>query len=67
MPTIVKSKPGESKSQLIQRFKKDVLQAQIIEIAREKKAYIKPSEKRKLVKNEFRRLKKRRKRLKSRK
>lgn len=63
MPTVVKSKPGESKSQLIQRFKKTVLQAQIIDIAKEKQAYIKPSEKRKIKKNEQRRLRKRRKRL----
>lgn len=67
MPTVVKSKPGESKSALIQRFKKVVLEAQIIDIAKEKQAYIKPSEKRKIRKNELRRLRKRRKRLKAQK
>jgi len=60
MPTVVNSKPGESKSQLIQRFKKKVLQAQIIDIARAKQTYVKPAEERKLKKAEWKRRRKRR-------
>ena len=58
MPTIVLAKPGDSVDQVIKKFKKKVLQEDILTLVREREYYKKPS----VVKKEkLRELKKRRK------
>ena len=58
MPTIVIAKPGDSVDQIIKKFKKKVLQEDILTLVREREYYKKPS----VVKKEkLRELKKRRK------
>jgi len=58
MPTIVTAKPGDSVDQMIKKFKKKVLQEDILTLVREREYYKKPS----VVKKEkLRELKKRRK------
>lgn len=58
MPTIVTAKPGDSVDQVIKKFKKKVLQEDILTLVREREYYKKPS----VVKKEkLRELKKRRK------
>lgn len=57
MPTIVTAKPGDSVDQVIKKFKKKVLQEDILTLIREREYYKKPS----VVKKEkLRELKKRR-------
>ena len=58
MPTVVKAKPGESVDQVIKKFKKKVLQEDIIALIREREFYKKPSVIRKEKKAELRRRKK---------
>lgn len=43
MPTIVKAKPGDSVDQVIRKFKKKVLQEDILTLVREREYYKKPS------------------------
>jgi len=58
MPTIVTAKPGDSVDQVIKKFKKKVLQEDILTLVREREYYKKPS----VVKKEkLRELKKRKK------
>ena len=58
MPTIVTAKPGDSVDQIIKKFKKKVLQEDILTLVREREYYKKPS----VVKKEkLRELKKRKK------
>ena len=54
MPIIVRKKQGESKEELINRFRKLFLEEGIIEKVREKVAYVKPSRRRYEKKKEAR-------------
>lgn len=44
MATIIRAKPGEEAHSIIRRFKKQVLQDQILTIIQEKRFHKKPSE-----------------------
>lgn len=43
MATVIKSKPGETPDSVIRRFKKQVLQDQVLSIVQEKRFYKSPS------------------------
>lgn len=58
MATIIRSKPGESTDSMIRRFKKQVLQDQILVIVQEKRFYKSPSVIKKERKKEIERKKK---------
>ena len=58
MPTIVTAKPGDSVDQVIKKFKKKVLQEDILTLVREREYYKKPSV---IKKEKTRELKKRKK------
>lgn len=60
MPIVVKSQPGDTVDQLIRNFKKKVLQEQLLTQLKEKEFYKKPSILKKEKLAEFKRLKKRR-------
>lgn len=57
MPTIIKAKPGESAGSLIRRFKKQVVQDQIMVTVQDKRYYKSPSMKKKEKKKELERRK----------
>lgn len=63
MTIIIKAQPGDSTDQLIKNFKKKVLQDQLLTELKEKEFFKKPSTIKKEKLNEFKRLKKRRKKL----
>ncbi len=65
MPTIVKAKKDEPAISVIRRFKKQVMQDQILKDVKRKEYYIKPSQLRKEQKKEWERAKRREKRLQS--
>lgn len=64
MPIVVKAQPGDSADQVIRKFKKKILQDQLLTELKEREFYKKPSLKKKEKLSEFKRLKKRRKKLK---
>ena len=64
MPIIIKAQPGDSTDQLIRNFKKKVLQDQLLSDLKEREFYKKPSMIKKEKMSEFKRLKKRRIKLK---
>jgi len=59
MPTVIKSKPGETPDSVIRRFKKQVLQDDVLNIVQEQRFHKSPSvkkkEKRKRVERERKR------------
>lgn len=61
MPTIIKSKPGESTGSLIRRFKKQVAQDQIMDVLQKKRYHRTRSMIKKERKDELERRKKREK------
>lgn len=63
MPTIVKAKKDEPAASVIRRFKKQVMQDQILKDVKRKEYYIKPSQVRKEKKKEWERQKRREQRL----
>lgn len=63
MPIVVKAQPGDSTDQLIRNFKKRILQDQLLTELKEREFYKKPSMLKKEKMSEFKRLKKRRKKL----
>ncbi|MEK7513957.1 MAG: 30S ribosomal protein S21 [Patescibacteria group bacterium] len=64
MSIVVKAQPGDSADQVIRKFKKKILQDQLLTELKEREYYKKPSIKKKEKLSEFKRLKKRRKKLK---
>ena len=64
MPIIVKAQPGDYTDQLIRNFKKRVLQDQLLTELKEREFYKKPSMIKKEKQAEFKRLRKRRQKLK---
>lgn len=64
MPIVVKAQPNDSTDQVIRKFKKKILQDQLLTELNDRKFYKKPSVKKKEKLSEFKRLKKRRKKLK---
>lgn len=64
MSIVVKAQPGDSADQVIRKFKKKILQDQLLTELKEREYYKKPSLKKKEKMSEFKRLKKRRKKLK---
>jgi len=64
MPVVIKAQPGDSSDQIIRKFKKKILQNQLLTELRDREFHKKPSVKKKEKLSEFKRLKKRRKRLK---
>ncbi|OIP03209.1 30S ribosomal protein S21 [Candidatus Beckwithbacteria bacterium CG2_30_44_31] len=64
MTIIIKAQPGDSTDQMIKNFKKRVLQEQLLTELKEKEFFKKPSMIKKEKLNEFKRLKKRRKKMK---
>jgi ribosomal protein S21 len=60
---VVKAQPGDSADQVIRKFKKKILQDQLLTELKEREYYKKPSIKKKEKLSEFKRLKKRRKKL----
>jgi ribosomal protein S21 len=63
VPTIVKAKKDEPAASVIRRFKKQVMQDQILKDVKRKEYYIKPSQVRKEKKKEWERQKRREQRL----
>jgi ribosomal protein S21 len=63
VPTIVKAKKDEPAASIIRRFKKQVMQDQILKDLKRKEFYIKPSQIRKEQKKEWERQKRREQRL----
>ena len=59
MPIIIKAKSGDSTHDVIKKFKKAVINSDIVQKTRDRKYYIKPSQKRAVKKTERRRLRKR--------
>ncbi len=64
MPIVVKAQPGDSADQVIRKFKKKILQDQLLTELKEREYYKKPSIRKKEKMSEFKRLKKRRQKLK---
>jgi ribosomal protein S21 len=64
MPVVVKAQPGDSADQVIRKFKKKILQNQLLTQLKDLEFYKKPSVRKKEKLNEFKRRKKRRQRLK---
>ena len=59
MPIIIKAKSGDNTHDVIKKFKKATIASDIVQKARDRKFYIKPSQKRAVKKTERRRLRKR--------
>ena len=64
MSIVVKANPGDSADQVIRKFKKKVLQNQLLTELREREFYKKPSVKKKEKLSEFKRRSKRRAKMK---
>ena len=64
MSIVVKAQPGDSADQVIRKFKKKIFLDQLLTELKEREYYKKPSIKKKEKLSEFKRLKKRRKKLK---
>lgn len=65
MPTIIKAKKDEPAASVIRRFKKQVMQDQVLKDLKKKEYYVKPSQMKKEKKKEWERQKRREKRLSS--
>ena len=63
MPTIIKAKKDEPAASVIRRFKKQVLQDQVLKDVKKKEYYVKPSQLKKERKKEWERQKRRERRL----
>jgi small subunit ribosomal protein S21 len=63
VPTIIKAKKDEPAASIIRRFKKQVMQDQILKDVKRKEFYVKPSQVRKEQKKEWERQKRRDQRL----
>ncbi len=63
MPIVVKAQPGDSTDQLIKNFKKKVLQDQLLTELKEREFHKKPSVVKKEKMAEFKRLRKRRQKI----
>lgn len=63
MPTVIKAKKDEPSASVIRRFKKQVMQDQVLKDLKKKEYYQKPSQVRKEKKKEWERQKRREKRL----
>lgn len=59
MPTVIKAKKDEPAASVIRRFKKQVLQDEILKDLKKKEYYLKPSQVRKERKKEWERQKRR--------
>lgn len=59
MPIIIKAKTGDSTHDVIKKFKKSVANSDIVQKARDRRFFKKPSFKRNVKKTEMRRLRKR--------
>lgn len=59
MPIIIKAKAGDSTHDIIKKFKKAVTSSDIVQKARDRKFFVKPSQERAVKKTERRRLRKR--------
>ena len=59
MPIIIKAGPKSNTNDLIRRFKKATFSANVVQIARDRKYFIKPAKQRAAKKIEFNRLRKR--------
>lgn len=59
MPIIIKAKSGDSTHDVIKKFKKAVTNSDIVQKARDRKFFVKPSQERAVKKTEKRRLRKR--------
>lgn len=59
MPTIVKAKKDEPSASVIRRFKKQVMQDQVLKDVKKREYYVKPSQLRKERKKEWERQKRR--------
>ncbi len=64
MPVVIKAQPGDTADQIIRKFKKKILQDQLLTELKDREFYKKPSIRKKEKLSEFKRLKKRRKKLK---
>jgi len=67
MPIIIKAGPKSNTNDVIRRFKKATFSANVVQIARDKRYFLKPSAKRAKKKIEFIRLRKRLRSMKKRK
>jgi small subunit ribosomal protein S21 len=63
VPTVIKAKKDEPSASVIRRFKKQVMQDQVLKDLKKKEYYQKPSQVRKEKKKEWERQKRREKRL----
>ena len=63
MTVVVKAQPGDSSDQIIRKFKKKVLQDQILTEVRDREYYKKPSVRKKEKLSEFKRRQKRSKKI----
>ncbi len=63
MTVVVKAQPGDSSDQVIRKFKKKVLQDQILTEVRDREYYKKPSVRKKEKLSEFKRRQKRSKKI----
>jgi len=63
MTVVVKAQPGDSSDQVIRKFKKKILQDQILTEVRDREYHKKPSVKKKEKLSEFKRRQKRSKRI----
>lgn len=59
MPVVVKAQPGDTTDKILRKFKKKVLQSQILTELKDRQFYLKPAEKKKQRLAPFRRRKKR--------
>lgn len=66
MPVVVKAKKNDSTNDLIKRFKRLTIVANVLDIAKEREFYFKPSAKKNIQMNEIKRQKRRLKRIMSR-
>ena len=64
MPVVVQSQMGDSADQVIRKFKKKILQSQLLTDLKDREFYKKPSRKKQEKMAEFKRRKKRRLRMK---
>lgn len=63
MPVVVKAKKNDSTADVIKKFKKLVMVADVLEIARAREFYFKPSAQKNIRYNELKRQRKRAKRI----
>jgi ribosomal protein S21 len=59
LPIIIKARNDDSSGDIVKKFKKIVAAADIVQIVKDRRYYQKPSEKRTIIMNEYRRTEKR--------